>query len=80
MNKYSVAYGTTFYTMKSTAWIFYFSMHKQGIVANDGPDFIAKSIESAKRNKMLSTPCVLSDYVRSKIRLESEVQAIRYSR
>ena len=37
-------------------------MHKQGIVANDGSDFIATSIESTKRNKMLSTPCVFSDY------------------
>ena len=47
-------------------------MHKQGIVANDGSDFIAKSIESTKRNKMLSTPYVLSDYVRFKTRLESD--------
>ena len=40
-------------------------MHKQGITANDGPDFTALSVESTKKQDVVDSMRPLDNYVRS---------------
>ena len=40
-------------------------MHKQGIAANDGPDFTALSVESTKKEDVVDSMRPINNYVRS---------------
>ena len=52
--------------LENTAYqVFYLSMHKLRIAANDGTDFAALSVESTKKQDVVDSTRPLNSYVRS---------------